>query len=96
MAKHQSATNFKCRIIRALTGFIGNITGNVTGDVTGAVTLPEYTQVELDDGTTLPVDENDGMLVRCSDGDDGSPCLALSNGTNWLRIVLGAAVDDAV
>lgn len=38
MGKHISATKFKCGIIRALTGFYGNLTGNVTGDVTGDIT----------------------------------------------------------
>lgn len=31
-------------------------------------------------------------IVYCSNGDAGSPCLAFSNGTNWLRILLGATV----
>lgn len=33
-----------------------------------------------------------GKIVYCSNGASGSPCLAYSNGANWLRIVLGAAV----
>jgi hypothetical protein len=33
-----------------------------------------------------------GKLVHCTNGAAGSPCLAYSNGTDWLRIVLGAAV----
>ncbi|WP_079602522.1 hypothetical protein [Bradyrhizobium erythrophlei] len=31
-------------------------------------------------------------IVAVSDGDTGKLCLAYSNGANWLRIVLGAAV----
>jgi hypothetical protein len=31
-------------------------------------------------------------VIYVSDGDSGSPCLAVSNGTNWLRVALGAAV----
>ena len=55
----------------------------------GPVVLPTYTTV------TLPnVAASVGMLVRCSDGDAGGACLALSNGTHWLRISLGAAVAD--
>lgn len=32
-----------------------------------------------------------GHFIHCSNGAGGSPCLAYSNGTNWLRITLGAA-----
>jgi hypothetical protein len=31
-------------------------------------------------------------LIHVSNGDSGAPCLAVSNGTSWLRIPLGAAV----
>ena len=27
-----------------------------------------------------------------SDGDGGDPCLAVDNGTNWVRVNLGSAV----
>lgn len=33
-----------------------------------------------------------GIVAYCSNGDSGSPCLAVSNGTNWLRVPLGAAI----
>jgi len=33
-----------------------------------------------------------GQIVYVSDGDAGSPSLGVSNGTDWLRVVLGAAV----
>ena len=33
-----------------------------------------------------------GKLIHVSNGAAGSPCLAYSNGTSWLRITLGAAV----
>ena len=31
-------------------------------------------------------------VVYCSNGNAGSPCLAVSNGAQWLRVALGAAV----
>lgn len=37
----------------------------------------------------------EGHLVYVSNGDSGSPSLAVSNGTNWLRISLGAAVSGS-
>ena len=92
MAKHLNARNFRCSIIRAFTGFIGNVTGNLTGSVTGNITPGSYTVEELEDGTTLPADENENKVVVCSDGDTGDLCLAMSNGTDWLRISLGLAV----
>lgn len=33
-----------------------------------------------------------GSIIYVSNGDAGSPCLAMSNGTDWLRVVAGAAV----
>lgn len=57
-------------------------------EIKGGIALsPEYTVALLPDALAAK-----GRLVYCSDGDAGSPCLAYSDGTNWLRIVLGAAV----
>lgn len=36
--------------------------------------------------------DHEGRIVRVEDGDAGSPCLAISDGTDWLVIALGAAV----
>lgn len=33
-----------------------------------------------------------GGVAYCSNGDSGSPCLAVSNGSSWLRVPLGSAV----
>jgi hypothetical protein len=33
-----------------------------------------------------------GQVVYCTNGDGGNPCLAVSNGTEWRRISLGAAL----
>ncbi len=33
-----------------------------------------------------------GCIIYVSDGDTGADCLARSDGTNWLRIVIGAAI----
>ena len=42
---------------------------------------------------TLPAAAaNTGRLISVSNGAAGSPCLAYSNGTSWLRILLGTAV----
>jgi hypothetical protein len=31
-------------------------------------------------------------MIYVSDGDGGNPCLAVDNGTNWVRVNLGSAV----
>lgn len=36
---------------------------------------------------------NKGRIIYVSNGAAGSPCLAYSNGTNWLRVVFGAAIN---
>lgn len=33
-----------------------------------------------------------GKMIYVSNGAAGSPCLAYSNGTAWLRVLLGVAV----
>lgn len=42
-----------------------------------------------------PATANAGRIVYVTNGNAGAPCLAVSNGTNWLRIALGAAVSAA-
>lgn len=50
-------------------------------------TLKSFEVADLPDAAV-----NERRLIHVSDGDTGSPCLALSDGTDWLRIALGAAV----
>lgn len=33
-----------------------------------------------------------GKMIYVTNGAAGSPCLAYSNGTSWLRVLLGVAV----
>ena len=42
--------------------------------------------------TLPPAAANTGRTVYVANGAAGQPCLAYSNGTSWLRILLGAAV----
>lgn len=49
--------------------------------------LPTHTVANLPAASLWPQG-----LVRVSNGDAGNPCLAISNGSSWLRIPLGAAV----
>jgi len=54
---------------------------------TGAVRLASY------DVAGAPVGAA-GDVIYVTDGDSGSPCLAVHNGTDWLRVSLGAAISD--
>jgi hypothetical protein len=40
----------------------------------------------------LPSAGTAGKVVYCTNGDGGSPCLAVDNGSAWLRVNLGSAV----
>ena len=51
------------------------------------INLPPKTVTEIEAVTGI-----DGDIMYCSNGDAGSPCLAIYNGTDWLRIALGAAI----
>lgn len=78
----------------ALSGTLtGDVSGNVSGTLTGAAVLPVYTVA------TLPaVATSARMLVFCSDGAAGDPCLAFCKpGTPnaWVQVALGAAVAAA-
>lgn len=57
------------------------------------IKLPSYTVAQLGASDMAPtIADNAGRLVHCSNGAAGSACLAYCNGTNWLRVVFGAAV----
>lgn len=63
-------------------GFIGAVTGNVTGDVTGAVKLPTFTVASAPSAATAGA----GTMIFVSNGAAGSPVVAFSDGTNFLRV----------
>ncbi|QPI17705.1 putative long tail fiber protein [Alteromonas phage vB_AmeP_R8W] len=53
----------------------------------GDLILPIYSVATLPDPTTRYM-----VAVGCTDGDSGSPCLAVSDGGSWKRVALGATV----
>lgn len=63
---------------------------NLTADTSDPFRLLSATVAEL--ASTYPAASWDAGVVYCTNGNAGSPCLAVSNGTSWLRIALGAAV----
>ena len=77
----------------ASTTFSGPVTstngfvGDVTGDVIGAIKVPTYTVATAPSAASIA-----GTVLYVSDGAAGSPILAFSNGTDWLRSDTGAAI----
>ena len=71
---------------------------NTLGLPTVVVPSISATSVTLENFTVsnLPTNGTTGRIVFVSDGDGGDPCLAVDNGTNWLRINLGSAVSSTV
>ena len=61
--------------VNSTNGFEGNVTGNLTG----AAKLPTYTVATAPSAAGLT-----GTIVYVSNGLAGAPCVAVSNGTNWI------------
>jgi len=74
-------TNFSGPVI-SVGGFVGPVTGDVTGDVTGAIKVPTFTVATAPSAATAGA----GTVIYVSNGAAGSPVLAFSNGTNFLRV----------
>ena len=72
-----------------LLNALGTPTVTVPSISATSITLEGYTV------STLP-SHSAGRLIYVSNGDAGSPCLAVSNGSNWLRINLGATVSASI
>jgi hypothetical protein len=72
--------------VNSAGGFVGPVTGNVTGDVTGDVVggirVPTFTVASAPSAATAGA----GTVIYVSNGAAGSPVLAFSNGTNFLRV----------
>lgn len=76
---------------------------NSIAPTSGVLTLaPSSGKVKIQDVLRLQilsVDDIEGLesnaegdIVYCSNGDAGDPCLAVYNGTDWLRLSLGSAI----
>lgn len=79
-------------IVRSLTLFWRTRMSATGGKIArkrlkSSLTIPTYTVA------TVPAAAgNAGQMIRVSNGAAGQPCLAVSDGTNWLRVLVGAAV----
>ena len=77
--------------VTSTNGFIGPITGAVTGDVTGAIKLPTFTVATAPSAVTAGA----GTMIFVSNGAAGSPVVAFSDGTDFLRADTLAAIAAA-
>lgn len=65
------------------------VQGNLQSDTSAPFRLIELTVAEL---AAYPAAAWKNGVVVCSNGNAGARCLAVSDGSNWLRVALGAAV----
>jgi hypothetical protein len=65
------------------------LSGAVAAQVTakGPLQLQSYTVA-----TAPSAAGRTGSVIFVTNGNSGAPCIAVSNGTNWLRIALGTAI----
>lgn len=81
-------SGFQTVVIGDGTGIQAGITILTNGAKFGGVIRPPiYTVASAPSAAS-----NYGALVFVTDGDAGSPCLAVSDGGSWLRISLGASI----
>jgi len=64
--------------VNSTAGFVGD----VTGDVVGGIRVPTFTVASAPSAATAGA----GTVIYVSNGAAGSPVLAFSNGTNFLRV----------
>ncbi len=67
----------------------GGFVGDVTGDVVGLVQVPTYTVATAPSAASIA-----GTIIYVSDGLAGAPCLAVSDGTDWISPA-GTAIADS-
>jgi hypothetical protein len=68
-----------------------NSTNGFVGDVTGAIKLPTFTVATAPSAVTAGA----GTMIYVSDGAAGSPVVAFSDGTDFLRVDTLAAIAAA-
>jgi hypothetical protein len=74
----------------SLAAFIRAVKTRLTG--AQPVKLPVYTTEQLNAETARL---HEGKIVRCSNGNAGSECLAYCDGLNWKIIELGGDISSS-
>jgi len=65
--------------------------GNLTVNGHTTLTLPNYTVAQVGN----LVGNTTGQIVYVTNGNSGTPCLAVYNGSAWLRVALGNAISSS-
>lgn len=78
-----------------LPATIAPTTGVLTlAPTTGRVKIEDVLRLQTQNTSTVESLANiaEGDIVYVTDGASGDPCLAVYNGTNWLRVAFGSAI----
>ncbi len=69
---------------------------NLLGTPTVTINAISATSITLENYTvsSAPTNGTTGRIIYVSNGDSGSPCLAVDNGTNWKIVALGATISE--
>ena len=69
---------------------------NLLGTPTVTINAISATSITLENYTvsSAPTNGTTGRIIYVSDGNLGSPCLAVDNGTAWKVVALGATISD--
>jgi hypothetical protein len=73
---------------RTFLNSLGLPTVTITSISATPITLKNYTVANI------PTAGTSGRIAYCSNGNLGSPCLAVDNGTAWKVVALGATIND--
>lgn len=66
------------------------VQANLTSDTPTPFRLLSQTVAQLN--ADYPANQWQGAIAYCTNGNSGAQCLAVSDGTNWKRIALGATI----
>ena len=66
------------------------------GTISGDLAVSQLLQLGSYTATSLPSSGTAGRVAYVSDGDGGSPCLAVDNGSSWLISSLGSSIPQAI
>jgi len=66
------------------------------GLISGTVNISQSLQIGSYDGDNLPTIGTSGRIIYVTNGNSGSPCLAIDDGSDWKVIALGTTVSTAI
>ena len=65
------------------------------GTISGDLSISQLFELGSYTADTLPNTGASGTVIFVSDGDDGSPCIAVDNGSDWKILSLGNILTPA-